>query len=317
MERAGVKKSVKDTAFKITLLVCAGLSAAAILTIILFLIIRSFPAFAEIGVFKFIFGTNWAPTNEALPIEERFGVLPMIAGSIYVTAVALLIAVPIGVLSAVFLVKFCHKKAGRILSGVISVLAGVPSIVYGFFGMVVLVPVLKEFAYMIGISAPTGDGVLAGGIVLAVMIIPTITAISKNALLAVPKNYYEGAIALGGTKEQATFSVVLPAAKRGVAAAVIMAAGRAMGETMAIAMVTGSAAVFPQSLFHSMRTLTSNIVKEMGYAEPFHVSALIATGVVLFVFVLALNLIFKLLTREKKLENKKKGRRRAGGKNEF
>ncbi len=303
-EKKQAGRTAKEKLFRAALFVCAGLSVLAVLTIILYLLVRAFPAFAEAGVFKFIFGSTWDPA------ANRYGILPMIAGSIFVTAAALIIAVPVGVLSAVFLVRFCPKRLRKVFGNVINLLAGIPSIIYGLFGMQVIVPALKEAAYAFGIKGATGDGIMASGIILAIMILPTIVAVSKNALLAVPKSYYEGALALGASKERAVFTVQLPAAKRGVLASVIMGVGRALGETMAVMMVAGGSAKFPLSPFHSMRTLTVNIAMEMSYATGLLVNALIATAVVLFIFILIINILFKYISEERKTKGKKS---KAGG----
>jgi phosphate transport system permease protein len=241
------------------------------------------PAIGKIGSLAFLLGKEWSPTN----IPAVFGIFPMIVGSLYVTAGAISIGVPIGALTAVFLARVCPRRLYRAAKPMVDLLAGIPSVVYGFFGMAAIVPF-------------TGNSILSACILLGIMILPTIVGISESALRAVPEQYYEGALALGAGHYRAVFFVVLPAAKSGVLAAVILGVGRAIGETMAVIMVAGNQARMPISLFKGVRTLTANIVIEMGYAADLHREALIATGVVLFVFILLVNLSFSALTKRGK-----------------
>lgn len=215
----------------------------------------------------------------------------MIIGSIYVTGIAILVGVPIGLFCAVFMAKFCPRKLYKILKPAISLLAGIPSIVYGFFGLVVIVPIMQQ---LVG----TGKNVLTAGILLGIMILPTIIEISESSLRAVPQSYYEGSLALGATHERSVYFATLPAAKSGIMAGIILGIGRAIGETMAVVMIAGNQPVLPKSLFAGVRTMTANIVMEMGYAEGLHRDALIATGVVLFVFILLINVCFSLVKRK-------------------
>lgn len=270
---------------KIVFLLSACLSIIAVALICIFLFVNGVPAMGEIGVFKFLLGTSWKP------LENLFGIFPMIIGSIYVTAGAIIIGVPIGILCAVFLARFCPKGLYKILKPPIELLAGIPSIVYGFFGLVVLVPVMQD------IFGTSGKGVLTASILLGIMILPTIIGVAESAIRAVPDNYYEGALALGATHERSVFFATLPAAKSGILASVILGTGRAIGETMAVVMVAGNQAVIPSGILSGVRTLTSNIVLEMGYAADLHREALIATAVVLFVFILIINLSFSMLKR--------------------
>lgn len=214
----------------------------------------------------------------------------MLLGSIYVTVGAIIVGVPIGVLSAVYLARFCPKRLYPFFSQAVSLLAGIPSIVYGFFGMMVLVPMIRQN------FGGNGNSILAASLVLSVMILPTIITISENALRAVPNAYFEGALALGATREESIFRTVLPAAKSGVVTSVILGIGRAIGETMAVVMVAGNANILPLDILKPVRTLTANIVLEMGYASGLHYDALIATGAVLFVLILLLNLSLNLIT---------------------
>jgi len=241
----------------------------------------------KIGIFDFLMGTTWKPNNT----PPSFGILPMILGSIYVTAGAAVVGVPVGVLTAVFMAKYCPKKLYRILKPAINLLAGIPSIVYGFFGLVVIVPFIRDT------FGGDGNSMLTASILLGIMILPTIVGISESAIRAIPQSYYEGALALGASHERSIFFVILPAAKSGIMAAIVLGIGRAIGETMAVIMVAGNHARMPAGLLKGVRTLTANIIIEMGYAAELHREALIATGVVLFVFILIINLLLSLLKR--------------------
>ena len=244
----------------------------------------------EIGFADFLMGTEWRPGNNI------FGIFPMILGSLYVTGGALLIGVPIGILMAIFMARFCPSNIHKILKPIVDLLAGIPSIVYGFFGLVVLVPFLRE---TIDVRGNRGQSILCAAILLGIMILPTIIGAAEPSIRAVEQSYYEGALALGATHERSVFSVVVPAASSGVLAAVILGVGRALGETMAVMMVVGNQPRVPESIFQGVRTLTTNIVMEMGYATDLHREALIATGVVLFVFILVINLSFSALKHKK------------------
>ena len=266
----------------------ALVSIAAVALICLFLFANGIPAMAKIGAFDFLLGTKWAPNNQ----PASFGIWPMILGSIYVTVGAVVLGVPIGIMTAVFLSSFCNKKIYKIIKPGIELLAGIPSVVYGFFGMIVLVPFVRDY---IGGS---GYGILTASILLAIMILPTVISVSESAINAVPNSYYEGALALGSTKELSVFKTVLPAAKSGILAGVVLAVGRAIGETMAVILVAGNSPVMPSSLMDSVRPLTTNIALEMGYAFGTHQEMLFATGVVLFTFILILNLILTKLSNK-------------------
>lgn len=264
-------------------------SILAVILICVFLFAGGVPAIGKIGLFNFLFGKEWSP-NDVPPL---FGILPMILGSIYITAGAIIVGVPIGILTSIYMARICPKKVYKILKPAIELLAGIPSIVYGFFGMVVIVPLVSQ------IFKTNGNTIISASILLGIMILPTIIGISESAVRAVPESYYEGALALGASEERSIFFVVLPAAKSGIFAAVVLGIGRAIGETMAVIMVAGGQAVvrMPNELLKGVRTLTANIVIEMGYAADLHREALIATGVVLFVFILIINLSFSLLKR--------------------
>lgn len=267
----------------------ACISILTVFLICFFMFIKGCPAIGKIGVIEFLMGTSWKPQD----YPASFGILPMIAGSVYVTAGAIIIGVPLGLLTAVFMAEFCPKRLYKFLMPPINLLAGIPSIVYGFFGMVVIVPFIRT------IFGGTGNSILTASILLGIMILPTIVGMSESALKAVPKQYYEGALALGATHERAVCSVVVPAAKSGILASVILAVGRAVGETMAVIMIAGNQPRMPKSVLQGVRTLTANIVIEMSYATDLHYDALIATGVVLFVFILLLNVIFNVITTKR------------------
>ena len=266
-------------------LLSACISILAVILICFFLFSQGLPAIVEIGPGDFLLGTVWKP------LEGLFGILPMIVGSIYVTAGAIVFGVPVGLLCAVFLAKFCPSGLYRILKPAVDLLAGIPSIVYGFFGLMVIVPVMQQLA------GTGGKGVLTASIMLGIMILPTIISVSESAIRAVPESYYEGALALGATHERSVFFTTLPAAKSGILAGVIVGVGRAIGETMAVVMIAGNQPVIPGSILSGVRTMTANIVQEMGYATGLHREALIATAVVLFVFILIINISFSLLKR--------------------
>ena len=273
---------------------CASVLAVALICVFLFA--NGIPAMKEIGFGKFLSGELWKPKNEI------FGILPMIVGSLYVTAGSILFGVPIGILTAVFMAFYCPKHIYKPLKTATELLAGIPSVVYGFFGLVVLVPVIREMGRALknaGVlrSGGNGSSILTASLLLGMMILPTVIGLTESSLRAVPAQYYEGAVALGATHERSIFRVVLPAAKSGVVAAIVLGVGRAIGETMAVIMVAGNQARMPEGLFKGVRTLTANIVIEMGYAAGLHREALIATGVVLFVFILIINFCVALLNR--------------------
>lgn len=271
---------------KVVFLLCACMSILAVALICGFLFANGVPAISEIGVFDFLLGTKWKPGNDI------YGILPMILGSIYITAGAVVVGVPVGVLTAVFMTKYCPKKMYAVLKPAIGLLSGIPSVVFGFFGLVVMVPLIRT---LFSDYDTNGKSILTASLLLGLMILPTIVGVSESALRAVPDYYYEGALALGATKERSMFAVVLPAAKSGVMAGVVLGIGRAIGETMAVVMIAGNQPRIATSILKGVRTLTTNIVMEMGYATDLHRGALIGTGVVLFVFILLINLLFSLV----------------------
>lgn len=274
---------LKEDLMKIVFLLSACVSIAAVLLICIFLFANGVPAISEIGLFRFLFGTQWKPANNI------YGIFSMIIGSVYVTAGALVIGVPVGILTAVFMTRFCPKWLYKIMKSAVNLMAGIPSVVYGFFGLVVLVPFVRN------VFGGRGMSVLTASLLLGLMILPTVISVSETSIRAVPQSYYEGALALGASHERSVFFAVVPAAKSGIFAGVVLGMGRAVGETMAVMMVAGNQAVIPQRLTSGVRTLTTNIVMEMGYSTDLHREALIGTAVVLFVFILMINLSLSLL----------------------
>lgn len=278
-------KSFRERAMQGVFFLTALASIAAVAVICIFLFINGIPAMAEIGVFDFIGGQKWAPSN----VPASYGIFNMIVASVYVTAGAIVIGVPIGILTAVYLAKFCPKPLYKVLKPATELLAGIPSIVYGFFGLMVIVPFIRDN------FGGNGSSWLAASIVLGIMILPTIIGVSESALRAVPESYYEGALALGATKERSVFKTILPASKSGVLAGVVLGIGRALGETMAVVLIAGNQVQIPSKLTDGLRTLTANIVLEMGYSTGLHRQALIATGVVLFIFILLITLSMQVI----------------------
>lgn len=279
---------IKEKVMKLLFFFSALVSIAAVILICIFLLASGIPAIREIGIFKFLMGAKWKPAS------NLYGIFPMIIGSLYVTAGALLIGVPTGILTAVFIARFAPKHIYTPLKSAVNLMAGIPSVVYGFFGLVVLVPLIRET------FGGRGMSVLTASILLGLMILPTIVSVSETSIRAVPENYYEGGLALGASHERSVFLAVLPAAKSGIFAGVVLGIGRAVGETMAVMMVAGNQAVIPGSMLSGVRTLTTNIVLEMGYSTDLHREALIGTAVVLFIFILMINLSLSMLKRRRK-----------------
>ena len=273
----------KEKIMEIVFLLAACVSILAVALICVFLFANGVPAMKEIGFADFLLGTEWRPGNDI------YGIFPMIVGSIYVTAGAIIIGVPIGLLTAVFMARYCPARLYKIVKPAVELLAGIPSVVYGFFGMVVIVPLVRSN------FGGNGSSIMSASILLGMMILPTIISQSEASIRAVPNSYYEGSLALGATHERSVFCSILPAAKSGILAGIILGVGRAIGETMAVIMVAGNQARIPQGILQGVRTLTANIVIEMGYAEGLHREALIATGVVLFAFILIINLSFSVV----------------------
>lgn len=275
---------VVEKIVKLIFLMAAITSVISMLLIAGFTLAKGVPAIQEIGLLKFIFGMKWKPG------ANIFGVFPMIVTSLYATIGAIVVGVPIGLLTAIFIVEVAPRNISNILSPMIDLLAAIPSVVYGFFGLIVVLPIIDE------VFNNGGNSLLAVIIILGVMILPTVINISAYAIKTVPNEYKEGSLALGATKMQTMFKVTLPAAKSGILAAVILGIGRAVGETMAVLLVAGNAAIMPESIISRVRTLTGNIAIEMSYATGLHQEALFATGVVLFVFIIILNITLRLIT---------------------
>lgn len=280
-------KKYSEKIMAVIFAIAASVSVISVILICYFLFSNGIGAMADIGFTNFIFGKEWRPGNDI------YGIFPMILGTFYITGGSLVIGIPLGLLMAVFLSRYCPKKIYGLVNSLVELLAGIPSIIYGFFGMVVLVPFVKNN------FAGNGNSIFTAAILLGIMILPTIISVSKAALMAVPESYYEGAVALGATKEISIFKVMIPAAKSGITAAIALGIGRAMGETMAVMMIAGNQPRIPGSIFEGVRTLTTNIVLEMGYATDLHAEALIATGVVLFVLILIINLFVSFFKRKR------------------
>ncbi|MDR2957756.1 MAG: phosphate ABC transporter permease subunit PstC [Coriobacteriales bacterium] len=272
----------KTPGFIFMALALSSISALALITV--FIIVNGAPIIAKVGFIDFVFGMTWAPS------EGEFGIFPMILGSVLVTLGAAIIGVPVGICCSIFLAEFAPVPLRGIFRPAIQLLAGIPSVVYGFWGLLFIVPLIRD-----RLGGP-GLSILAGAIILAIMILPTIISISEVSLIALPRHYKEGSLALGLTHWQTIRSVMMPAAKSGIVAAVILGIGRAIGETMAVIMVLGNAVAVPESILDPVRTLTTNIGIEMGYASGEHQQALFATGIVLFVIIMILNLLAQYIT---------------------
>ena len=292
MNTTKVKEKAGQTIFTVAAVICV----IAVAAIFVFMLMKSIPALNKIGLFDFIFGDNWSPDRldkyENATLSGSYGILKMIVGTLAATVGALLIGGTLGYFTAVFIAFYCPKKLQKIFSSMINLLAGIPSVVYGFFGIVFLLPLLANFA------PNNGSGLLATSLILGIMIMPTVVSLSKTSLEAVPKSYYEGALALGSTHSQSVFGTVTKAARSGITASLVLGIGRALGETMAVVMVAGNSVAYPDSLFNSFRVLTANIVMEMGYAGEVQQGALVATGVILLVFVLIVNVIFSAISKK-------------------
>lgn len=280
-----MKGKVSERLMQVIFFIAACTSVLAVALICIFLFANGVPAIAKIGISDFLLGQKWKPSN------NLYGILPFILGSIYVTAGSIVIGVPLALLLSVFLAFYCPKRLYPVLKTMVNLMAGIPSVVYGFFGLVMIVPLMRQ------LTGKDGSTMLTASILLGIMILPTVTGVTESALRSVPTSYYEGALALGATHERSVFTAVFPAAKSGIMAGVVLGIGRSIGETMAVIMVAGNQTWMPQGLLKGVRTMTTNIVMEMGYAADLHREALIATGVVLFVFILIINLCVSALKR--------------------
>ena len=270
-------------------LISASVAVISLLLIIGFVFYKGLRPFIIEGYsfWDFIFGTQWIPS------ANKYGILPMIVASLGATIGALLIGVPVGILTAIFIAEIAPKKIAKIMSGAVELLAGIPSVLYGVFGLAIIVPTIQEV-----FNLPKGQSLLAVIIVLAIMMLPTVIAVSETAIRAVPNAYKEGSLALGASKTETIFKVIVPAAKSGIMTGVVLGIGRAIGETMAVILVAGNTPVIPSSIMDSVRPLTTNIALEMGYAFGTHQEMLFATGVVLFTFILILNLVLSKLSNK-------------------
>lgn len=272
--------------FENLFLICACISILSVIIISVYIFANGIPIFFKVGFKEIIFGTEWKP------LEGKFGLLPMIVASILVTLGSVAIGVIIGLMTAILLAEVAPERLSKVIRPAVELLAGIPSVVYGFFGLIVIVPIIdKKFG-------GGGNSLLAAIIILGIMILPTIVSIAETSIRSVPKEYKEGSLALGASHVQTIFKVIIPGAKSGIMAAIVLGMGRAIGETMAAILVIGNTPQVPHSLFDRVRTLTSNIAIEMSYAQGLHQEALFATGVVLFVFIMALNIILNVFIRK-------------------
>jgi phosphate transport system permease protein len=274
------------------LFITAILFIVIILVIVIFIFTNGYPAVSKIGFFKFVFGLIWDPS------DKKFGIFPMIVSSIYVTTLALVMAVPLSLLSAIFLTEIAPDNLRKILKPAIETLSGIPSVVYGFFGLTVLVPFMRE------IFGGTGFSLFTASLILTVMILPTIISVSQDALRSVPKEYEEASLSLGATDWQTIKNIIVPAALPGIVTAIILGMGRAVGETLAVMMVAGNVAEIPNSIFEPVRTITSNIALEMGYATNVHYQALFASAIILFLIIIMLLIITKYVQNKYKIDIK-------------
>ena len=270
-------------------LISASVAVISLLLIIGFVFYKGLRPFIIEGYsfWDFIFGTQWIPS------ANKYGILPMIVASLGATIGALLIGVPVGILTSIFIAEIAPKKIAKIMSGAVELLAGIPSVLYGVFGLAIIVPTIQDV-----FNLPKGQSLLAVIIVLAIMMLPTVITVSETAIRAVPNAYKEGSLALGASKTETIFKVIVPAAKSGIMTGVVLGIGRAIGETMAVILVAGNTPVIPSSIMDSVRPLTTNIALEMGYAFGTHQEMLFATGVVLFIFILILNLVLSKLSNK-------------------
>ena len=286
-----MKKQTFEKTMNIVFSICGFLTIGFVLLITVFLLISGAPAIGEIGIRDFLFGTVWASTAE----NAQFGILPFILSSVYGTAGAVVIGVPLGVLCAIYLAKIAGKKTAKILGGAVNLLAGIPSVVYGLVGMIVVVPTVREV-----FELPDGANLFSAIIVLAVMILPSLISVSETALKSVPSEYEEASLALGATKTETVFKVVMPSAKSGILTSIVLGIGRAIGEAMAVMMVAGNVSNMP-SLFKSVRFLTTAIASEMSYSSGLQREALFSIALVLFVFILIINIVLNLIAKRKEV----------------
>jgi len=287
------KKRKSEKPIELILLVCASISVLSVLLISFFIIQRGIPLFSKISVADFLFGTDWLPGSETDP---KYGILPFILGSLYVTFGALVLSVPIGVMTAVFMSEIADRRTAELMRTVIQLLAGIPSVIYGFFGVIVISTFVREH------FGGTGYSVLSASIILAIMTLPTIVNVSEVSLRSLPQELRAGSYALGATRWQTTVKVLVPTAGSGIIAGIVLGMGRALGETMAVLMVAGNAPIMPGGPLSKVRTLTMNIVTDIGYASGDHMTALFTTSIVLFLFILILNLLVNYIAKKSTME---------------
>lgn len=293
-----MKRSQREKVYSRILLASALVALGIIIMIGGFIFKEGLPIFGKYGFSSIFWGTKWSPG------QHIYGLWPMVLGTIYITMGALVLGVPLGLLTAIFLAELAPRRlVALLIRPAIELLAGIPSVVYGLFGMVTIVPLIRLAAgkipsYRADPLLSTGYGILAGAIILAIMILPTIISIAEDALRAVPREFKEGSLALGATHWQTIYRVMVPAARSGIMAGIVLGMGRAMGETMAIIMVAGNAPVVPNSILSSVRSLTGNIAIEMAYSSGEHTQALFATGILLFVFIMIINSLAVWITRK-------------------
>lgn len=285
-----LKKRINyEKAIELIFACSAFLMVASVIVICVYIFIAGVPPILEIGISEFIFGTEWTPTYK----EPQYGIFPMILASVFGMVGAVFIGVPVGIFTAIMLAEIAPKKIASILKVAIELLAGIPSVVYGFFGLTVIVPFIRVY-----FGSPTGTSLLAMIIILSVMVLPTIVNITETSLRAVPVEYKEGSLALGASKIETIFKVIIPAAKSGIMSSVVLGMGRAIGETMAVIMVCGNIANMPKGLLSTVSPMTATIAKDMSYAGPFHQSTLFGIGVILFIFIIVLNLVLTTLVNK-------------------
>lgn len=285
-----IKQTAKwiEKAMNLLFLSCGLLTILFVILITIFLIISGIPAIQNIGLLDFLFGKVWASTSA----NPSYGILPFILTSVYGTCGAILIGVPVGLLCAIFLAKMSPKKIGSIVRNVVDLLAGIPSVVYGLVGMIIIVPCVREIFHL-----PDGANLFSAILVLAVMILPSVISVSETAIKAVPKEYEEASLALGATKIETVFKVVVPAAKSGIVTAIVLGIGRAVGEAMAVMMVAGNVANMPK-LFGSVRFLTTAVASEMSYSSGLQRQALFSIALILFLFIMAINLVLNVFIKK-------------------
>ena len=288
--KGSIKMKTNERIIENIIRISAAASVAAVALITVFIFITGMPVIAKTGLYNFVTGTDWSPT------AGIYGILPLIAGSLAVTLGALVIGIPTGVGCAVFLAEVAGKRSAGIFKSAIELLAGIPSVVYGFFGLIVLVPAIRTYIVPLVQKfnpdvSTSGFSILAGALILAMMILPTIVSVSENAISSVPQDYREASLALGADRRETITKVILPAARSGIFASIILGMGRAIGETMAVLMITGNVAVLPKSLLDPVATMTGTIAMEMSYASPSHKEALFAVGIILFIIIVLLNTV--------------------------